>query len=162
VQQMIFADWRDFLAERDRLRQSRKRLVITNGCFDLLHPGHLHLLEKASSFGDALLVAINTDRSVCEMKGENRPIIPQQERAEVLDALESVDYVACFDEPTPRELIAALRPDVLVKGADWSTHQIVGRGEVEATGGNVVRIDLEPGFSTTAIIETIINSQERA
>lgn len=149
---MIFAAWRDGLEERARLRAAGLRLVFANGCFDLLHPGHLHLLERARALGDRLLVAINTDASVRANKGEGRPIIPEAERAEVLDALEFVDYVTFFDEPTPAAIIAAWLPDVLVKGADWGAGEIVGRAEVEAHGGRVARLDLEPGYSTTLLI----------
>lgn len=149
---MIFRDWRAFASERDRLRRAGLRLVLTNGCYDLLHPGHLKTLEASRLLGDVLLVAINTDASVGRSKGPGRPIIPEQERAEVLAALESVDYVVLFDEPTPQEMIAALLPDVLVKGADWGPGQVVGEPEVLAAGGRVERIPLAPGFSTTAII----------
>lgn len=128
-------------------------MVFTNGCFDLLHPGHIRLLEQARALGDVIVVAINSDASVRGMKGLNRPIIPQDERAEVLAALAAVDYVCIFDEPTPQNLIAALLPDVLVKGGDWGLDAIVGREEVESAGGRVVSIPLEPGFSTTQIID---------
>lgn len=130
-------------------------LVWTNGCFDLLHPGHLRLLEQARALGDCLLVAINTDASVRANKGPRRPIIPEAERAEVLDALEFVDYVVLFDEPTPAQAISNIVPDVLVKGQDWGEDAIVGRETVEAAGGRVVRLALEPGWSTTAILEHI-------
>lgn len=143
-----------------RLVQQRKRngerVVFTNGCFDLLHPGHIRLLEECRSLGDALIVAINTDASVRGNKGPHRPLIPEQERAEVLAALAAVDYVTIFDEPTPREIIAALLPHVLVKGNDWGPTEIVGREEVEAAGGEVVSIPQEPGYSTTRLIERIV------
>lgn len=149
---MFIADAQVFQAERERLRRERRVLVFTNGCFDLLHPGHLHLLEAARALGDCLMVAINSDASVQGQKGCARPIIPAEERAETLGALACVDYVTIFSDPTPQKLIAAILPDVLVKGADWGENEIVGRAEVEAAGGRVVRLALEPGWSTTAII----------
>jgi len=152
---VIFRDWHTFGPERERLRRAGLRLVLTNGCYDLLHPGHLKTLETSRQFGDVLLVAINTDASVGRSKGPGRPIIPEQERAEVLAALESVDYVVLFDEPTPQAMIAALLPDVLVKGADWGPGQVVGEPEVLAAGGRVERIALAPGFSTSAIVEAV-------
>jgi rfaE bifunctional protein nucleotidyltransferase chain/domain len=136
-------------------RHAGRRIAFTNGCFDLLHPGHIHSLERARSLGDALVVAVNSDRSVREMKGPDRPLVCERERAEVLAALAAVDWVVIFDDPTPRRLIAALLPDVLVKGGDWGENEIVGREEVEAAGGEVVRIPVEPGYSTTEIIQRI-------
>ena len=133
-----------------------RRIVFTNGCFDLLHPGHVRLLEEARSLGDALVVGLNSDASVRRVKGDSRPLIPEQERAEVLAALSAVDFVVIFGEATPREIIAQLLPDVLVKGADWGANQIVGRAEVEAAGGNVVSIPLQPGYSTSAILQKIL------
>ena len=138
-------------------KRNGQRVVFANGCFDLLHPGHVETLEKARSLGDALVVGVNSDRSVRDMKGAGRPILPERERAEILAALECVDGVIIFDEPTPRETIAALLPDVLVKGGDWASDAIVGREEVEAAGGKVVSIPLVAGFSTTAILEKIRN-----
>lgn len=140
------------MAERKRNGQV---VVFTNGCFDLLHPGHLRCLEQARALGDLLVVAINTDAGVRRLKGHARPATPQQERAEILAALEMVDYVTLFDEPTPRELILRLQPQVLVKGGDWGAEEIVGRAEVEAAGGRVLSIPLEPGFSTSAILARI-------
>src|SRR5579863_9683310 len=134
------------------LKRQGCRVVFTNGCFDLLHPGHTRYLAEARNLGDCLLVAINSDRSVRQLKGLGRPIFPEEERAEILAALESVDYVTIFDDLTPREVIAHMLPQVLVKGADWGPDQIVGREEVEAAGGRVVSIPLVPGFSTTALI----------
>src|SRR5580693_4517089 len=128
------------LAGRE-VRGSR-RVVFTNGCFDLLHPGHVRLLEQARSLGDVLVVGLNSDASVRRAKGDLRPLIPEQERAEVLAALAAVDFVVIFGEPTPRELIARLLPDVLVKGADWGANEIVGRAEVEGAGGQVISIPL--------------------
>ena len=131
-------------------------MVFTNGCYDVLHPGHIRLLESARSLGDVLILALNTDSSVQRLKGPNRPLIPQDERAELAAALEAVDAVTFFDEDTPRELIAAVLPDVLVKGADWS-HFIAGREEVEAAGGQVLALPLEPGYSTTGILEEVLS-----
>jgi len=130
-------------------------VVFTNGCFDLLHPGHIETLERARNLGDVLVVGINSDRSVRGMKGAGRPILPEGERAEILAALECVDGVVIFDEPTPREIITALLPDVLVKGGDWVSDAIVGREEVEAAGGKVVSIPVLAGYSTTAILQKI-------
>ena len=138
-------------------RQNRngRRVVFTNGCFDLLHPGHIRSLEQARELGDVLVIGLNSDASVRQLKGEGRPVIAERERAEILTALESVDAVVIFDAPTPREVIAALLPDVLVKGGDWPGDQIVGREEVEAAGGRVVSIPMVPGYSTTAILRKI-------
>ncbi len=142
-------------AERERLREAGKKVVFTNGCFDLLHPGHVRYLLQARALGDALIVALNSDRSVRELKGDKRPILMQDERAEVMAALACVDYVTIFDEPTPREVIAALLPDVLVKGGDWGVDRIVGREEVEAAGGQVMSLPFVDGCSTTDVIERI-------
>ena len=139
----------------DGLRRAGRRVVFTNGVFDLLHPGHVRYLQQARQLGDALIVGINSDRSVRANKGADRPITPESERAEILAALACVDAVVVFDEETPHEIIAAIQPDVLVKGADWAADAIVGRDVVEARGGRVVRIAVEPGHSTTAIIEKI-------
>jgi D-beta-D-heptose 7-phosphate kinase/D-beta-D-heptose 1-phosphate adenosyltransferase len=141
--------------ERRRWRDEGRLLVLTNGCFDLLHPGHVALLEAARAQGDVLVVAINSDRSVRRIKGKGRPLVPEAERAETLLALEPVDRVVVYDEPTPLEVVKALVPDVLVKGADWGENAIVGREEVEAAGGRVVRVDMVPGRSTTAMLERI-------
>ncbi len=138
-----------------------ERLVFTNGCFDLLHPGHIRCLEEARSFGDLLIVAVNSDSSVCANKGPSRPVMPEEERAELLASLRCVDYVTIFDDATPRELITRIVPDVLVKGADWGPGQIVGRDEVEAAGGRVISIPVMPGFSTTAILEKVANLPKR-
>jgi rfaE bifunctional protein nucleotidyltransferase chain/domain len=145
----------DALALVERLRAAGKKIVFTNGVFDLLHVGHLRYLQEARALGDALLVGVNSDRSVRLIKGPDRPINAEAERAEVLEALACVDAVLIFDEPTPRELIAALQPDVLVKGADWGMDAIVGRDIVEAGGGRVVRVAIEPGHSTTTIVDRI-------
>jgi D-beta-D-heptose 7-phosphate kinase/D-beta-D-heptose 1-phosphate adenosyltransferase len=137
------------------IRASGGTVVFTNGVFDLLHPGHVRYLRDARSLGDALIVAINSDRSVRANKGEGRPVSPQAERAEVLLALEAVDAVTIFDEETPHAIITAVQPDVLVKGADWGPDNIVGRDVVEARGGRVVRMTLAEGFSTTALLEKV-------
>lgn len=130
-----------------------ERVVFTNGCFDLLHPGHTRYLADARDLGDVLIVAINSDGGVRALKGEGRPIFPQQERAEILAALTAVDYVTIFDEPTPQAMIARMLPDVLVKGAGWAPDEIVGRVEVEAAGGLVVSMPAVGGFSTTSIVD---------
>ncbi len=138
-----------------RLRTAGEQIVFTNGVFDLLHIGHLRYLQHARALGDALIVGVNSDRSVRANKGPARPITPEAERAEVLEALECVDGVVVFDEETPHDLIAALQPDVLVKGDDWAETAIVGREIVEGRGGTVVRVPIEPGRSTSAIIRKI-------
>lgn len=145
----------DAAAFAARVRAGGGVVVFTNGVFDLLHPGHVRYLREARALGDALIVAINSDRSVRAYKGEDRPINPEGERAEVLLALDSVDAVTIFDEDTPHAIITAIQPDVLVKGADWGADHIVGRDVVEARGGRVVRIDLSPGFSTTALVDKV-------
>jgi D-beta-D-heptose 7-phosphate kinase/D-beta-D-heptose 1-phosphate adenosyltransferase len=142
--------------EVQKLRESGKKIVFTNGCYDILHSGHLDLLRKARALGDILVVAINTDASVGRLKGPNRPIIPEGERAELLAGMEMVDFVCLFDEDTPLEAILNIRPDVLVKGADWIADGIVGRSEVEAWGGKVVAVPLVEGHSTTGIVGTVI------
>ena len=141
-----------FVRER---RARGQRIVFTNGVFDLLHPGHLRYLQQARALGDALIVGVNSDRSVRANKGPSRPVTPEAERAEVLSALACVDAAVIFDEETPSQLIAALQPDVLAKGADWAEDAIVGRDIVEARGGKVVRVPIEPGHATTAIIDRI-------
>jgi rfaE bifunctional protein nucleotidyltransferase chain/domain len=143
-------------------KRNGRRAVFTNGCFDLLHPGHVDCLEKARALGDFLIVAVNSDASVRSLeKGGNRPLVLQDDRARIIAALASVDYVTIFDESTPRVLIAAVLPNVLVKGGDWAPDQIVGRQEVEAAGGRVVSIPLLPGYSTTKLIEHIRNVGKR-
>ncbi len=137
-------------------RREGRRIVFTNGCFDLLHLGHVRYLEAARALGDALIVALNTDRSVERIKGPLRPITRQEERCEVVAALCCVDYVTLFDTPDPLPLIELFQPDVLVKGADWPLGKIVGAGFVEGNGGKVVRIPLTPGTSTTMIIDRIV------
>jgi rfaE bifunctional protein nucleotidyltransferase chain/domain len=141
-----------------RDKRNGRRVVFTNGCFDLLHPGHIRSLEHARSLGDALIVGLNSDASVKQLKGQGRPAIPEGERAEILAALECVDGVVIFDDLTPQRTIAALLPDVLVKGGDWAGDKIVGREEVEAAGGRVVSAPVVPGYSTTEILRKIRDS----
>ena len=141
------------LRERQRLRAAGKRLVFTNGVFDLLHVGHVRYLAEARALGDVLLVAINSDRTVHELKGPDRPVFDHAERAEILAALRVVDYVTIFDDVSPRSLIAELLPDVLVKGGDYDLDEIHGREEVEAAGGKVIALPFVQGASTTAVIE---------
>ena len=143
------------IIERERLRQSGKNVVFTNGCFDLLHPGHVRYLQQARALGDVLIVALNSDRSVRELKGHKRPILTEAERSEVMAALACVDFVTVFDEPTPREIISALLPDILVKGGDWGIDTIIGREEVEAAGGKVMSLAFVEGCSTSDVIERI-------
>jgi rfaE bifunctional protein nucleotidyltransferase chain/domain len=142
-------------AEVRKLQSEGKRIVFTNGCFDILHAGHIDLLRRAREYGDALVVAINSDSSVVRIKGRNRPIIPEDERAELLDALEMVDFVCWFDEDTPLEAILKIHPDVLVKGADWADN-IVGQREVEGWQGKVVALPLVEGHSTSGVIERVL------
>ena len=145
----------DLVRRRELWKQGGQTVVFTNGCYDLLHPGHIRLLELARALGDVLILALNSDACVRAIKGPARPILSQGERIEVALALEAVDAVALFDEATPRELIAAVLPDILVKGADWS-HFVAGREEVEAAGGRVINLPLEPGYSTTNLVERIL------
>jgi D-glycero-beta-D-manno-heptose 1-phosphate adenylyltransferase len=139
----------------EHLRHTGKDVVMTNGVFDLLHPGHVRYLQDARREGDALIVAVNSDRSVRAIKGPTRPVNPERERAEVLAALACVDAVVVFDEDDPQQIISRLQPDVLVKGADWAEHAIIGRETVESRGGRVVRVPLAEGYSTSAIIRKI-------
>lgn len=143
----------EMLVERERLREAGARLVFTNGVFDLLHVGHVRYLAQARSLGDALVVAINSDRTVQELKGADRPVFDQSERAEILAALRQVDYVVVFDDVSPRSLISQLLPDVLAKGGDYQLDQIHGREEVEAAGGKVISLPFVDGASTTTLIE---------
>jgi len=143
----------------DELKRQGKRVVFTNGCFDVLHPGHVRVFAEARKLGDVLIVAVNSDRSVRELKGPARPIMPENERAEILAALEAVDYVTIFDDASVQPVIARLLPDVLVKGGDWGPDGIVGRAEVEAAGGTVVSVPVVPGFSTSAIIEAAFKNR---
>jgi len=143
----------EMLAERERLRSEGQSLVFTNGVFDLLHVGHVRYLSQARALGNVLLVAVNSDRAVRELKGDTRPVVNQDERAEILAALRQVDYVTIFDDVSPRSLIALLLPDVLVKGGDYELDQIHGREEVEAAGGKVVSLPFVDGSSTTTLIQ---------
>ena len=139
----------------ERVRARGGTVVFTNGVFDLLHPGHVRYLREARALGDALIVAVNSDRSVRSNKGPSRPINPEDERAELLLALDCVDAAVVFDEDTPHEIVSRIQPDILVKGADWGPDNIVGRDIVEARGGRVVRVELEPGHSTTGLISRV-------
>lgn len=151
----IFYTRSQLVEQRARWRRDAKTVVLTNGCYDILHPGHIRLLERARSLGDILILALNTDASVARLKGPSRPLLPEEDRAAMGCALESVDAVVFFDEDTPRELIAEVLPDILIKGADWA-HFIAGREEVEAAGGKVMALALEPGFSTTNIEKELL------
>ena len=142
----------------NQARNNGKRVAFTNGCFDLLHRGHVHVLRQAKACGDLLIVGINSDESVKQIKGAARPVLPESDRCELLGAMEMVDYVILFNEPDPHNLISALRPDVLVKGGDWNAGKIIGADVVEETGGRVVVVPYIKGFSTTEIIERIKNS----
>jgi rfaE bifunctional protein nucleotidyltransferase chain/domain len=137
-------------------RQRGKCVVFTNGCFDILHRGHVHILRQAKAAGDLLIVALNSDRSVKKLKGDKRPVLPETDRIELIGAMEMVDYLVVFDEPDPYKLIAAIKPNVLVKGGDWSTEKIVGADLVEQAGGRVAVIPYLTGFSTSEIIERIL------
>lgn len=145
----------ELVAARAGWKREGKTVVFTNGCYDILHPGHVRLLEAARSLGDLLILALNSDASVARLKGPKRPLVPESDRAELALGLAAVDAVTVFDEDTPRELIGAVLPDILVKGADWA-HWIAGREEVEAAGGKVLPLPLEPGYSTTGIVEAIL------
>ncbi len=144
------------MEQRALWKRQGKTVVFTNGCYDLLHPGHVRLLEQAHDLGDILILALNSDSSVRRIKGPSRPMISESERASMAASLAAVDAVTLFDEDTPRELIAEVLPDVLIKGADWS-HFIAGREEVEGAGGKVLTVSLEPGYSTTNIVERMIH-----
>ena len=146
-------------SERERLKEAGKKVAFTNGCFDILHPGHTRYLYRARQLGDHLVVAVNSDRSVTAIKGPGRPVLPEDARAELLCALEAVDTVVIFDEETPLEVIRELLPDVLVKGSDWPEDRIVGAREVLEAGGEVKRIPFVKGFSTSAILERILGLQ---
>jgi len=144
-----------------QLRRAGKTVVFSNGCFDILHPGHIHTLTHAKALGDVLIVGINSDASVKRLKGERRPILNQGERAVMLAALEAVDYVTAFEEDTPLALIQLLQPHVLVKGGDWSSESVVGREVVEADGGRVVLVPYQEGLSTTGFIERVLAAYQR-
>ncbi len=145
----------ELIAARQAWKLAGKTVVFTNGCYDLLHPGHIRLLEQARSMADVLILALNSDDSVRRMKGPTRPLMTQDDRATLACALSAVDAVTLFEEDTPRELIAAVLPDILIKGADWS-HFIAGREEVEAAGGRVIAVALEPGYSTTSMVDKLL------
>jgi rfaE bifunctional protein nucleotidyltransferase chain/domain len=146
----------ELVAARAEWKRQAKTVVFTNGCYDILHPGHIRLLEQARSLGDVLILALNSDAGVRRLKGPGRPIVSERDRSALAAALAAVDAVTVFDEDTPRELIAAVLPDILVKGADWA-HWVAGREEVEAAGGKVLTLALEPGYSTTGIVEAILS-----
>lgn len=156
VQMGRFYSRPELIEARAQWRREGKVVVFTNGCYDLLHPGHIRLLERARALGDLLILALNSDASVRRLKGPSRPLMPEKDRVDLALGLAAVDAVTLFDEDTPRELIAALLPDVLVKGADWA-HFIAGREEVEAAGGRVYALPLEPGYSTTGIVDSILS-----
>ncbi len=149
---------KDFLQKSDIWRKTGRRLVFTNGCFDILHAGHVRYLQAAKSEGDILLVGLNSDKSVKKVKGEKRPLIRQEQRAEILAGLECVDYVILFDESNPLNLIEAVTPDILVKGSDWDEKDIIGAESVQKAGGKVVRVAVIPEISTSLIIEKIVKS----
>jgi rfaE bifunctional protein nucleotidyltransferase chain/domain len=151
----------ELVARRRQWKDENQRVVFTNGCYDILHPGHIRLLERARSLGDILILGLNTDASVQRMKGPSRPFFNEQQRIRLALQLEAVDAITLFDEATPRELIAAVLPDVLVKGADWS-HFIAGREEVEEAGGQVLALPLEPGYSTTDMAAKILERYRSA
>jgi rfaE bifunctional protein nucleotidyltransferase chain/domain len=146
----------ELLPIRNTLRHEGKRLVFTNGCFDLLHRGHVEFLNQARNFGDVLVVGLNSDESMRRIKGKSRPIVPEEDRAFIISNLAAVDYASIFEEDTPLKMITALLPDVLVKGADWDVGEIVGREVVEAAGGLVVNVPLVPNRSTTDIVKKIV------
>jgi len=146
----------ELLSIRKKLKSSGKKVVMTNGCFDLLHAGHIHLFRKAKKYGDVLIVALNDDASIARIKGPNRPIFKLNERLEILEAVETIDFLVSFKEETPKKLISLILPDVLIKGGDWGEDEIVGREEVESSGGEVVVVPYLPGSSTTEIIEKVL------
>ena len=149
------------IEERKKWREQGQKVVMTNGCFDLLHGGHIWLFQQAKSLGDILIVAVNTDESISQLKGKGRPIFPLEERLEILEAIEFIDYLLPFSELTPYRIISALLPDVLVKGGDWPLDQIVGRQAVEGAGGQVVTIPFRQGKSTSEIIKAIISKNRK-
>jgi len=153
---------RELIPIRRKLRREGKTVVFTNGCFDLLHGGHIRLFREAKRRGDVLVVALNTDASVRRIKGPLRPIFPLKERLEVLAAVADIDFLTWFAENTPRKIIAALLPDVLIKGGDWTPGEVIGRAEVEAAGGRVVIVPYLKGHSSTSIIDRIIRDSSRS
>jgi D-beta-D-heptose 7-phosphate kinase/D-beta-D-heptose 1-phosphate adenosyltransferase len=150
-------DWQQAAVWRKSLAEDGKQVVFTNGVFDLIHTGHIELLEKAAAFGDALVVGINSDASVIRLKGSTRPFVGEQDRSRIVAALQAVDLVVIFEEDTPAQLIQALQPDILVKGADYALDDIVGRETVEANGGRVERVQLVEGRSTSDLVNDIVN-----
>jgi D-beta-D-heptose 7-phosphate kinase/D-beta-D-heptose 1-phosphate adenosyltransferase len=150
--------WKEMKKEVEHLRENGSKIVFTNGCFDILHAGHVRYLNQAREAGDALILGLNSDSSVRKIKGEKRPIVPQEERAEVAASLKAVDYVTLFEETTPLNLIEFLKPDILVKGADWRPEDIVGSDQVLSWGGKVILIPVVAGASTTSIIEKILST----
>lgn len=151
----------DLIKIRSRLRQQGKRAVLTNGCFDLLHRGHIHLFKEAKKQGDILIVAVNDDSSVQRLKGPSRPIFPLEERLEILESIENIDYLVPFSEDTPQKMIASLLPDTLVKGGDWESEEVVGKREVEEAGGRVVIVPFLASHSSSRLITQIIDSARR-
>lgn len=151
----------ELVREINRLKNAGKKIVFTNGCFDILHAGHTKYLALAKEEGDILVVGVNSDKSVKSIKGEKRPIVPQMQRAEVLSGLSCVDYITFFDESDPLNLIMDISPDVLVKGDDWAEENIIGADHVRATGGRVVRVSIVPGISTSSIIKRILEVYEK-
>ncbi|MEW6686083.1 MAG: D-glycero-beta-D-manno-heptose 1-phosphate adenylyltransferase [Candidatus Edwardsbacteria bacterium] len=149
----------DLIPLRNQAKKEQKKVVFTNGVFDILHRGHIEYLQKAKRLGDILIVGLNSDASTKRIKGEKRPIVPQEDRAVILSALACVDYVCLFDEDTPLKLIEAILPDILVKGADWKVEEIVGKEIVERAGGKVVQIDFLEGKSTSGLINRILRTQ---
>lgn len=143
---------------RQKLKKEGKRVVFTNGCFDLLHKGHIHLFREAKKWGEVLIVAVNDDASIKKLKGNWRPIFPLKERLEILEAIEEINYLVSFSEETPRRIISLILPDVLVKGGDWKLEEVVGREEVEGSGGKVVLIPYLRGYSTSALIKKILTA----
>lgn len=146
---------KDLKVKIDAARKAGKKIIFTNGCFDIIHAGHTHYLAQAKALGDLLVVAVNSDASVRGIKGEKRPLVPENERAEVIAALSCVDFVVIFEEPDPQALVDLLRPDVLVKGGDWREEDVIGRESVASWGGKVVIIPQKKGLSTTNIVEKI-------
>ena len=145
---------------REDLRRRKKKVVFTNGCFDLLHSGHVHLFQEAKKLGDVFIVAVNEDESVRRLKGKSRPIFTLEERLEILGAIEAIDYLTSFSEDTPQKVIAALLPDILVKGGDWKPEEVVGRKEVEEAGGRVVIVPYLEGRSSSEVIDRIFQAAE--
>ncbi|MCB2210687.1 D-glycero-beta-D-manno-heptose 1-phosphate adenylyltransferase [bacterium] len=152
----VTVSWDEARQWREQMRSEGKSVVFTNGCFDILHAGHVELLELARNFGDALILGLNSDASVRRLKGENRPVVPEADRARVMGALKAVDRVTLFEQDTPFELIETLRPDVLVKGGDWKPEDVVGKDVVEAHGGRVEIVPLVAGRSTTNVIAEVV------